>query len=270
MSAEPVEGMRTMRAADAEIERLTRMRRFLRGTLKRDPQTGCLLYTGGRRGPSLGNPLLADKRNGRNTTHHLRSWIWTIHRGPPPRGRFVVMACGVFNCHEPSHMRLSGEKIIYRTVYAHFRSRLTEEDIRAIRFFQRKVSVAVLSRVFVPSPYLIRRIQQGQVRPDVQSPRGYHPSAEILRRVSRESLKSSRRYMTDAQVRDARAAIRRSDLSDLHKRLLLEKLEGKTVRAIAREGRLSRDRINVFTRQALSLLKKDHKHEEWLPLLSFS
>ncbi len=236
--------------------------------LKRDSSTGCLLYHGPRKGAVEGNPVVRVKRNGRWTCMHLRARVWSLYH-PASSRQHVRMSCNIHNCFEISHMQLSRKMYKYRDVYSLYQSRVSENDIRAIRYFHKeRIAVSVLCKVFLPIPYLIRIISSGKVRKDVILPKQYLPPKELMERVALESMHSTRSFLTPEMKSEAKRSVRQSSLSPFQKEILLYRITGIPLKDIANLVDCSRNHIIVHTREAYQTLHREYGLPDWLKIIS--
>jgi hypothetical protein len=257
-----------MKKMDPGINFLTRKRPSLIGNLLRNKSTGCLLYVGRQIGRVQGNPVVGVWINGRKTTMHLRSWVWSLYRSPNETP-FVELLCKTQNCVEHRHMRQSRKMRKYYNTDHLPQSRMSDEIILTIRYFLReKVPVAILSRVFTRSGFIIRNIGRVGVRPDLKLRRDFVPSADIMNRVAQESIQSSHFYLPPDQKAEAIKAISASPISSRKKKLLLERIKGKYLNTIVREIGLTRDRVIKISWQALFELHNLYGYPDWLKIIS--
>jgi hypothetical protein len=235
--------------------------------LVRKRPSGCLLYCGPRKGAVEGNPLVRVKRKGRWTCMHLRARVWSLYH--PHSSQHIRMSCNIHNCFEISHMQPSQKMYKYRDVYSLYQSRMSENDIRAIRFFQKeRVAVSVLGKVFLPIPYLIRIIATGKVRKDVKLPKGYLPPKELMERVALESMHSTRSFLTPGMKSEAERSVRHSSLSPFQKEILLYRINGIPLKDITNLVDCSRNHIIVYTREAYQILRSEYGLPDWLKIIS--
>jgi hypothetical protein len=254
---------------DKEIEFIISKHPSLAGWLERNHSTGCLLYKGPRKGVVEGNPLVSFRLpDGRKISMHLRKRVWTLYH-PNRSKEHVRMTCNVHNCMAISHQIASRKMYKYRDVYSLYQSRLSENDIRAIRYFHKeRVAVSVLCKVFLPIPYLIRIISSGKVRTDVQLPKGYHPPTDLMDRVAQESMNSPRSYLTPAMRSEAARSVRQSSLSPFQKEILQFRVNGLPLMEIVNKVEWSRNHVIVYTREAYKILRREFGLPDWLKIIS--
>ncbi len=253
---------------DKEIEFIIAKHPSLTEWLVRDRKTGCLLYKGPRKGAVEGNPVVRVKRKGRWTCMHLRARVWSLYH-PNLSSKHVRMSCNIHNCFEISHMLPSQKMYKYRDVNSLYQSRVSENDIRAIRYFHKeRVAVSVLCKIFLPIPYLIRIISSGKVRKDVKLSKGYLPPIELMDRVALASMQSTRSYLTPGMIVQAEMSVRHSCLSTFQKEILLYRINGFPLKEIAILVDCSRNHVIVYTREAYQTLRREYGLPDWMKIIS--
>ena len=136
---------------DKEIERIASQFPSLRSRLKRNPDTGCLEYTGTDRGGSSGNPqLFITDRRGKKVSVLLRKWVWLSHKKTIPRRQFPIMRCGNFRCVEYRHGYLGNKKAKYRRYRPDANKFLTPDVVFALRYFEGTVPPPHVGSLFSP------------------------------------------------------------------------------------------------------------------------
>jgi hypothetical protein len=255
---------------DPEIKRLTKKRRFLRGNLRRT-KSGCLEYTGQRRGPVSGNPMICVRRNGRTTTMLLRRWIWeNLENKHLPSGQFVVMTCLNGSCLSIKHMSVSRHIRPYRKNLLLSNSEIfTDETVRIIRYFQGLLPSTILSSWFGIEVFHIYRIWKRALFVEVSQPKGYAPSRTWQRKAEIASFRTpTGHYLSEKNRNIAIQDIRSSALPPHAKHRLSLYVQGMKLTDIGRRLDRSRETINDSIAIYLSRLYSQHPDREWLRLLN--
>lgn len=73
----------------------------LRALTRRDPESGCLTWTGGRNRTGYGTIRVRGRSIG------VHRFAWELANGPIPDGMYVDHLCHNSRCCEPSHLRLA-------------------------------------------------------------------------------------------------------------------------------------------------------------------
>jgi hypothetical protein len=254
---------------DPEIARLVRLRRFLRGNLRR-ASSGCLEYVGPKRGSIAGNPLLCIRVRGRTSVMLLRRWIWELHRKKsPPPGKFIFMKCRNGSCHEFTHMAVSGRLTFYRnnSLLAH-PERFRERKIRIIRYFKGRIGARMLAGWFGVTLPQVYRIWNGEIRPEVRLPADFSPPPEWQARAELASFHArTGHYLSEKNRKMALEDIRASDLPPYAKERLSLYAQGIPLPDIARRLHRSRETILDCIELYLPRLEKQLPDRKWLRLL---
>ncbi len=255
---------------DPEIKRLTQLRRFLKGNLRRTG-TGCLEYIGRTRGPVPGNPSICVRRDGRTTIMLLRRWIWEEHNNKRlPSGHYIVMSCKNRKCHAIQHMIVSRHFRPYRHNFMLTNSELfSDENIRMIRYFQGRIEATILSGWFGIGIFHVYRIWKGKIYSEVLQPKEFTPSVKWQRKGEIASFHTSTgHYLSEKNKEIALQDIRSSDLPLHAKQRLNLYAKGLPLSEIGKRLDRSRDTIYDSIRIYLPRLYKQLPNREWLRLLN--
>jgi hypothetical protein len=255
---------------DPEIKRLTELRRFLRGNLRRT-ESGCLEYVGVKRGPVPENPLICVRLKGRNSTMLLRRWIWEEHENKRlPSGYYIVMSCKNRKCHAIQHMIVSRHFRPYQNNFMLANSELfSDENIRMIRYFQGLINATILSSWFGIGVFHVYRIWKGKIYSEVLQPKDFAPSPKWQRKGEIASLHTSTgHYLSENNKEIALRDIRSSDLPFHAKQRLLLYAKGLPLIEIGKRLDRSRETIHDSIHIYLPRLYKQLPNREWLKLLN--
>lgn len=129
------------------------------------PATGCLLWTGTTDGVGYGQVSLQGRKHG---VHRLR---WELAHGPIPDGMFICHSCDVPLCFNIEHLFLGTPKdnvqdmkskgrIVKPHGEQHFKAKLTDEAVRAIRrdHADGTISTRALAARYGVSPTSVRQV----------------------------------------------------------------------------------------------------------------
>ncbi len=134
---------------------------------RRDPKTGCLIWTGGRYAKSAYGAIVYEKRTWR--AHRLS---WVAHKGEIPNGLYVCHACDNPSCIAIEHLFLGTPKDNMTDMRikgrGRFRARLSMEDVmRVKRMLEEGMAMARVARETGVSYASVYAIKSGKNWRDV-------------------------------------------------------------------------------------------------------
>lgn len=257
---------------DKEIRRIIAVYPSLRGRLKRDRSSGCLEYVGPESGPSAYNPILNyTTPRGKSASILLRRWVWLSHKKKIPVGKFPIMACRNYRCHEYKHEYLGNKFSKYRLFDPKINRLLTPDIVIVLRYFQGKATQQMLSRCFSRiSLYRIKKVHSRKIFPEIVVPRGYKPPNALVEKLENISRRRAhyRRYFGPNTVHSALQDISQSNLSLREKRILRQYVQKTSVQEIRKEEGISRARVYIIINSALRKLCSQYGDKRWFLLLS--
>jgi hypothetical protein len=256
---------------DREIERLCRLRPSLRGRLRRNPRTGCLLYVGKTLGRSKGNPLLivhTRKKKPKMTSILLRRFVWQLYHGSIPPHRYPFMSCLNYRCVAHKHIRIVPQHRPYRNNSFLENEISIKKHVLIVRFFQGIVSSRALSRWFSVSSKIIRDIWDNKLLSDYPLPDNFIPPPVWAHKAELESYGTpSGHYLSPKNQEIAFSDIQASPLTPTAQSRLRSYVLGKTYLEISRSVSRDYSSIRESIRNALLRLYNQLGPKEWLCLL---
>jgi hypothetical protein len=247
------------------LQRLFSRRQSILKDLRRT-KDGCLEYVGPQKGGSVGNPLVGIE--GGKSTVHLRKWIWEQNNGPLKKGTYVRMTvCGNRKCHEYRHMTVVTSHRPYGPYRSEYVSRIPEDQIREIRYFQGKVPASVISKVFGIRAHVISGIWRSTSAGKVALPRGWKPGRSVIERVEREAQQVWTVYLGPEKMEMAIRDINSSELGGRDKKIVLDVVSGKTTSVLGRKFGLSAAGIRYVYNKALRHLEDKYGKNQWIMLV---
>jgi len=255
---------------DPEIERICRLRPSLRGRLRRNRRTGCLLYVGKTIGRSKGNPLLFvhSRKKHIMSSVLLRRFVWQLYHGRLPAKRYIFMSCLNYRCISHKHGIVVSRYRPYRKNSLLENEAAIKKHLYVIRYFQGIVSSLELSRWFHVSSSTIRDIWDSNLFPENQLPDGYSPPPAWAHKAEVFSCGTpSGHYLSPGNQKIALRDINKSPLTKTAKSRLQRYVRGYTYLEIAKK--VSRDPSSVRESISNGLLRLYRLlgPKEWLCLL---
>jgi hypothetical protein len=256
---------------DREIERLCRLRPSLRGRLRRNPRTGCLLYVGKTLGRSKGNPLLivhTRKKKRKMTSILLRRYVYQLYHGQLPPNRYPFMSCLNYRCVAQKHIRIVSKHRPYRNNPFLENEISIKRYVLVVRYFQGIVSSRALSLWFRVSSKTIRDIWDNKLLADHPLPDNFIPPPVWAHKAEMESHGTpSGHYLSPKNQKIALSDIQASPLTPTAKSRLRRYVFGETYLEISRSVSRDYSSIRESIRNALLRLYNQLGPKEWLCLL---
>ena len=149
----------------------------------RDPETGCILWTGSRTTNGYGGLHV----RGRTWQAHRASW--TVHCGAIPDGLLICHRCDVRTCINPEHLFLGTQKenMADKVAKQGHERRAEEGPERRPSKAPEILRIEMLGREFVTRVLAIRPLPQASVSARTPRPAGRASRATSVRRPARRS-----------------------------------------------------------------------------------
>jgi hypothetical protein len=237
----------------------------LKGRLKREGKTGCLIYIGPQRGHVLGNPLI--HISGEKRCMLLRRLMWEKYYGHLPKGKHIRMRCNQY-CHEITHMYLYNVNAPYRPMPIEYINRIDEKILIAIRYYKGKVSPAAIAKVFSLEKTIILGIWVSKSNYMVSVPPKWYPDPKLESNVEEASMETFKRYLCSTTLKKAFEDTEKSHLEPELKKVVFWSLKGDSTRAISLRLGRTKGGILYMQRRGLVNLYRELGDLRWIKLFS--
>jgi hypothetical protein len=251
---------------DPVLAEFSKVHPVLAKRLVRNPQTGCLEYTGPSR-PIVGNPILYNHRE--KTTIHLRRYLGIRYFGDIPKGRFFRMKCKNRLCHSKRHMSISTSHANYTPASNQYLVRFNKKTLSSILYFDGKASRSVVAKAFSLPVETITGIWTSRSLHPLRPNTSWRPSSILEQRVENSSIHQGPQFYLSPESREqAHKDVRSSDLPPLTRRIANLMIEGEPISLIAGRVHRSKSGVNYFFRRGLVSIRNTKGNRRWIRIAS--